>query len=275
MEDRPKESTPNRIRQVPRRPRTSTVPGCAVVLALAVTLSARVLFAQAAPDGARILALVDQQLNFVTSDFAASMTLVAEDPTEGIDRQEVRLFRRDSGDSFVIIIEEPIANRGQGYLRVEENLWFYDPESRSFSRTTERESFQGSDARNADLGSSSLSQDYTVASVGEGRLGVHDVWVLELEAISNEIPFPFRTIWVTRSTNLVLKSEDYSVTQRLLRTSYYPRYSRVGSSYVPQQMIFVDALIEGQKTTITFRDVSLETLPDSVFTQAYLERVSR
>jgi len=44
---------------------------------------------------------------------------------------------------------------------------------------------------------------------------------------------------------------------------------------MPAQIILIDELVEGKKTTMNFEDVSTAPLPDSVFTKAYVERVSQ
>ncbi|MBN1686801.1 MAG: outer membrane lipoprotein-sorting protein, partial [Spirochaetales bacterium] len=49
----------------------------------------------------------------------------------------------------------------------------------------------------------------------------------------------------------------------------------IGGKYMPAKMIFVDNLIEGKKTQITITDVSIDPLPDTLFTKAYVERVNR
>jgi hypothetical protein len=137
------------------------------------------------------------------------------------------------------------------------------------------ENFQGSDARMSDFGTSTLDDDYEILSVSEGTLGNFEVFVLELEARHNEVTFPYLKFWVTKDNFLILKSEDYSVTSRLLRTSYYPRYTRAGDAYIPTQIILIDELVDGKKTTMNFEEVSIAPLPNSVFTKAYVERVSR
>jgi hypothetical protein len=69
--------------------------------------------------------------------------------------------------------------------------------------------------------------------------------------------------------------EDYSLSDRLMRTAYYPKYMKVAERFIPSRMLFVDELKEGEKTQVTIKDASVATLPDSVFTKAYLERVNR
>lgn len=226
-------------------------------------------------DTSGFLEQIDENLTQASTDFSAVMTLVAEDPEEGIDRRTARIFRRDRDGAYVLLVLEPEVNRGQGYLQVDDALWFYDPESRSFSHSSRSESFQGTDARVSDFESSTLAEDYLITSAAEGTLGAYQVYILEMEATNNEVTYPYLTMWVTRDEKLILKSEDYSVTNRLLRTSYFPRYTRAGDAYIATQAIFVDELVEGKKTTITFTEVSTAGLPDSVFTKSYVERVSR
>jgi len=101
------------------------------------------------------------------------------------------------------------------------------------------------------------------------------VWIVELAGIHNEVTYPFKKIWITKKDGLLLKSEDYSLTKRLLRTSFYTSYKKVGTSYVADKFQFVDALVTGKKTTITLAEISVAPVPDNVFTKSYVERVNR
>jgi hypothetical protein len=96
-----------------------------------------------------------------------------------------------------------------------------------------------------------------------------------MEATHSEVTYPTQKMWVTRNSLLVLKTEDYSATGRLMRTSLFPSYAKVGDKFLATKMIFTDELIEGKKTQITMTDLSTSPLPDSIFTKAYVERVNR
>ncbi len=226
-------------------------------------------------DGKALLMSIDEQMNFRSQDLSAVMSMIQEDPEKGVEKKVVQQFRRDSQDKFVFLFIEPAVQKGQGYLRIDESLWFYDPESRKFTHTSMKERFGGSHARNSDFGLSKLQDDYETRSIEEATLGKHQVYVVDLAARHNEVTYPRRRIWVTRDTHLILKSEDYSETNRLLRTSLFPTYARVGGQNVPSRMIFVDELVKGAKTTLTLSEISLAPLPDSVFTKSYVERVNR
>lgn len=222
-----------------------------------------------------ILEKIDAQSRFDDTDFSAVLTLIVEDPEAGIEKMVVRQFRRDDGERFLLLIQEPVTQRGQGYLLEGDNLWFYDPSSRQFAHTSLKETFQDSDVRNADFSSFSYASSYEIEGYLEGVLGSYQVYIINLKAVDDTVPFPYATLWVTKDSNLVLKVEEYSLNRRLMRSSLFPKYTKVGNSIIPVQMIFVDELVEGKKTQVSLSEISVTKIPDHVFTKAYLERVNR
>ncbi|MHC1693661.1 MAG: outer membrane lipoprotein-sorting protein [Sphaerochaetaceae bacterium] len=240
-----------------------------VAILLPATLSAITL-----DEAQQLLVRIDGMSNFEDTDLSALMTLLVEDPEKGIEKSKVLQFRSDDDEKFLLLIQEPVVKKGQGYLMVDDNLWFYDPESRKFSHTSLKEQFSDSDANNSDFNASSMAGDYTVVSVEESKLGKFAVYLLDVKANNNEVTYPTQKLWVTTADTLILKTEDYSASGRLMRSSYYPSYTKAGEHYIPTKMIFVDELIAGSKTTITLSDISIKDIPDSVFTKSYLERVN-
>ena len=222
-----------------------------------------------------ILKSIDHRTNFEDTDYSAIMSMVIEDPENGIQKRSVQQFRRDSEDKFLMLILEPEDRKGQGYLRIGDNMWSYDPVSRKFSHTSMKDQFEGSDARNSDFRKSTTAEDYEVEGITEGTLGKYNVYILDLKAKHDEVSYPFVKIWVTQENHLVLKREEYSLTKRLMRTSLFPKYAKIGEKYVATQSIFIDELADGKKTQLTISDLSVEQLPDYVFTKAYVERVNK
>lgn len=222
-----------------------------------------------------VLVKIDAQSRFEDTDFSALMTMIVEDPEKGIEKMVVRQFRRDDGQHFLLLVQEPKTQRGQGYLLEGENLWFYDPSSRKFAHTSLKETFQDSDARNADFSQWNFSSSYRVQDYQEGTLGQFPVYIIDLEAVADTVPFPYVKLWVTQDTPLVLKNEEYSLTKRLMRSTLFPKYARVGAVLIPTQMILVDELVEGKKTQIGLSEISTGKIPDYVFTKAYFEQVNR
>ena len=90
-------------------------------------------------EGQEILEKIDFSMNFDDNDFSSTITLISEDPETGIEKNVIQQFRRDSEEKFLMLFQEPVTQRGQGYLMIDDNLWFYDPESRKFSHTSMKE----------------------------------------------------------------------------------------------------------------------------------------
>jgi len=228
----------------------------------------------AVPDFEKILKEIDELSTFEDTDFSTVYTMVSEKPGEDVSVTQVRMFRRDAKDQFVLLILKPEAQKGQGYLQVDENVWFYDPESRKFEKSTLKETIQESDTQNSDLDRSSISEDYEVVDWEEGKIGSFDVYILDLKATRDDVSYDKIRIWVRKDRTIVLKEEDYSLNGRLMRTIYYPKYVSVAEKYIPSKALIIDELNVGEKTEITMRDATVASIPDYVFTKAYLERVN-
>lgn len=229
--------------------------------------------AQSTPDFKAILAKLDDQANF-KGDASAKVTIVAKKPGEDDNIMQAQYFRRDSDDKFMILILKPEVNKGQGYLKIDDNIIFYDPESRKFSKLTGSGNFQDSNAKNSDFEASALATDYDIAESAREKLQAKDTWVLTLQAKRNDVTYPKRKVWIEVGTNLLLKTEDYSLSGRLMRTSYFGKYVEIDGTFVALRMRFEDNLKKGEVTDLVLENPSLAKLPDTVFTQAYLEKVN-
>lgn len=232
--------------------------------------------------GDELLKKVDALASFLDTDFSAEYTITQSVPGQGVTQQTVALFRRDRENKYTMIILKPEADKGKGYLKIDNNLWFYDPKSRKFQVTSAKDRFQNSNARNSDFTRSTLAADYEVLAVTKEKLGTFDCSVLELSSDKDGVSFPKMKIWISED-GLLRKSEDYSLSGQLLRTTAIPAYQKFGNRSVPVNIIMVDSLrgkkVDGkfvnERTSISIAKPSLDAVPDLVFTQAYLEKVSR
>ncbi|MDR1930629.1 MAG: outer membrane lipoprotein-sorting protein [Treponema sp.] len=229
-----------------------------------------------------LLKKADSLASYMDSDFSAEYTIVQERPGQSRSTTVAGVFRRDAREIYVIVVMEPGISRGQGYLKQGNTLWFYDPESRRFNSTSSRERFQNTNARNSDFTRSTLAEDYKVTGGETAALGRFTCRVLTLEALTNEVTYPRMKIWISED-GLVRKTEDYSLSGQILRTSAIPDYHRIGNRFVPKQILFVDALkgalINGkfvnERTQISIAKPSFSRIADSVFSKTFLETVNR
>lgn len=229
-----------------------------------------------------LLKKVDELASYYNTDFSAEYTIVQDKPGQGRSATVARVYRRDSKSLYTIVIDQPQISHGQGYLKQENTLWFYDPESKRFNSTSSRERFQNSNARNSDFTRSTLSQDYKVVSGEDAVLGKYKCRMLTLLAKTGDVTYPRMKVWISEDA-LMRKTEDYSLSGQLLRTTairdYYPP---VKGRYVPKSILIIDALrgatidnkFVNEKTQITISEPSFKNVGNSVFSKTFLEKNS-
>ncbi|HPX46861.1 MAG: hypothetical protein BWY39_01945 [Spirochaetes bacterium ADurb.Bin269] len=244
------------------------------LFASVLLLAAAVLPAQT-PDFEALIRQLDDSSTFENMDFSAIFTIVTDRPNKKQEVSQIRMFRRDSKDQSLILILLPEADKGQGYLMEGDNLLFYDPTSRKFSHTSMKEALSDSEAQNDDFSKNDTLEDYSIASTSEAMLGKFPVWVIDLKARRNDVSYDQVRLYVRKDLPLVLKQEYLSVSGRLMRTMLYPKYAEVTKGkYFPSQMLIVDEINKGEKSQITLSEISVDKLPDKVFTKAFLEQAN-
>ena len=191
-------------------------------------------------------------------------------------------YRRDDDDKLMILFLKPKSESGKGYLRLEKNLFMYDPNVGKWERRTERERILGTDSQRADFDESRLADEYQGEYVAEEKLGRFRVHHLKLTAKTGvDVAYPTLHMWVDRATRNVLKREDYALSGRKMRTTYYPKWKKVFSKdkgadvYFPEEMRIYDAIEKGNQTTVVITKVDLDPLDPNIFTKAWLESKSR
>lgn len=195
---------------------------------------------------------------------------------------ELLVYRRDADDKQMFLFTKPKAEAGKGYLRIEKNLWMYDPGTGRWERRTERERIGGSDTRRGDLSDSKLAEEYDAAYDGPEKLGVYQAWKVTLAVKPGvDVAFPVVKLWIDQATLNVLKRQELALSGKLMRTAYYPRWKKVFSEskkaevWYPEEMRFFDEIEKGNATLVLIKEIDLRPLEANLFTKAWLEARSR
>jgi outer membrane lipoprotein-sorting protein len=233
------------------------------------------------PQMVDLLKKVDQRQNS-QGDYRSLIYMVQKEKDKVDVAYQAEVLRRSQDQKFIILFLQPKTSQGQGYLRIDQNLWFYDPSVGRWERRTERERIGGTNSRRSDFDESRLAQEYDPSWVGEAKIGKYDASILSLKGKEGiDLAFPVVKIWVDKDSNNVLKREEYALSGRLMRTSYYPKWSKVYSEskkadvWFPQEIHFFDEIEKQNSTHIVVKSVELKTLPENIFTKAWLEEQSR
>lgn len=222
----------------------------------------------------------DQQRN--PGDYKALAYLEQKERDKTDVVRELLVYRRDQDDKLLMLFTKPKGEAGKGYLRLDQNLWSYDPNTGKWERRTERERIAGTDSRRADFDESRLAEEYDPTYEGEEKLGAFTVHKLTLKAkAGKDVAFPVVKLWVDVATSNVLKRQELALSGRLMRTSYYPKWNKLYSEskkkeiWFPQEIRIYDEVEKANSTLVLIKTVDLRPLEANLFTKAWLEAKSR
>ena len=206
-------------------------------------------------------------------DYSATMSLVIDKPGKARENLQYKVFQRTDDNLMTLVQLFPEADKGVGYLRDNENIWSYDPISRKFSHTSIKEALGDSDVKldDVDQAKTKWRENYEVTAYEEGTLGKFAVDIITLTAKTTDPAYAKSKYYIRKDIPLLLKEEDFSGSDRLMRTILLPKYAKVPAGYVATQAIMRDELNKGEQTQQVISDLTFDKLPDRIFTKAYLE----
>ena len=206
-------------------------------------------------------------------DYSATMSLVIDKPGKPRENLQYKVFQRTDDNLMTLVQLFPEADKGVGYLRDNENIWSYDPISRKFSHTSIKEALGDSDVKldDVDQAKTKWRDNYEVTAYEEGTLGKFAVDIITLTAKTTDPAYAKSKYYIRKDIPLLLKEEDFSGSDRLMRTILLPKYAKVPAGYVATQATMRDELNKGEQTQQVISDLTFDKLPDRIFTKAYLE----
>ena len=252
-----------------------------VLVAAAVAATPRPAHALGPDELAKVVATIDERQRN-SGDWKALCYMEAKEKGKTDVVYELVVYRRDEDDKQMFLFTKPRAEAGKGYLRIDKNLWLYDPAVGRWERRTERERIGGTDTRRGDLDESRLVEEYDATFEADEKLGVYDVHrILLVVKPGMDVAFPKVRLWVDKATLNVLKRQELALSGRLMRTAYYPRWKKLFSPskgadvWYPEEMRLFDEIEKGNSTLILIKEIDLRPLAANLFTKAWLESKSR
>jgi outer membrane lipoprotein-sorting protein len=254
------------------------------LMALAL-LAALAALAQAEPlskaQMVEILKGIDIRVR-ASGDYKALVYLEQREKDKPDVAREALVYRRDADQKLMILFTQPKTEAGKGYLRIDKNLWYYDPTVGKWERRTDRERIAGTDSRREDFDQSDLANQYDPAYLGEEKLGAYSVWHLKLTVKDGvDVAYPLVEFWIDEATGNDLKRQDFALSGRLARTSLVPKWERLYSAskkadlWYRKEIHIYDEIDKANSTLVVIKSVDLDPLDENMFTKAWLEAKSR
>lgn len=229
----------------------------------------------------KILRAIDERVRS-SGDYKSLVYLEQKEKDKTDTAREAIVYRRDKDEKLMIVLTKPKSEQGKGYLRLERNMWFYDPNVGKWERRTDRERIAGTDSRRTDFDQSRLAEEYDPTYGGLEKLGAFSVHKLSLKAKPGvDVAYPIVTLWVDSATGNTLKRQEFALSGRLMRTEYYPKWeklfseSKKGEIWYAREVRIYDEVEKANSTLVMIRTVDLRPLPENIFTKAWLESQTR
>ncbi len=217
-----------------------------------------------------------------TGDYKALCYIEQKEKDKNDIVRELVVYRRDADQKLMFLFTKPKSEEGKGYLRIDKNLWSYDPNVGKWERATERERIGGTNSRRSDFDESRLAIEYDASYEGEEKLGAFTVHRLVLSAKAGiDVAYPVVKLWVDTSTGNILKRQELALSGRLMRTAYYPKWNKLFSDskksdiWFPAEIRIYDEVEKSNSTLVLMKSVDLHSLEANLFTKAWLEAKSR
>src|SRR5688572_17137219 len=99
-----------------------------------------------APEMTKLLQTLDSRMRS-PGDYQAIVYIEEKAPKAESKVSQVVVYRRDADDNLIILFTKPKTRAGQGFMRLEKNLWSYDPATGKWDRRTEQDRIAGNSRR--------------------------------------------------------------------------------------------------------------------------------
>ena len=171
----------------------------------------------------------------------------------------------------------PPRDRGTKYLKIGDNMWMYLPGVERVIKIAGhmlRQSMMGSDFSYEDmLEARKLLDNYEPVLLRKESLEERDCYVIELTAITHDVTYYRRVIWVDSGQFVILRSEHYAKTGKLLKLLTVQKVERFGERFYPVNITMEDKLRKDTKTQLITKKLELNIpIPEIYFSRQNLER---
>ncbi len=173
---------------------------------------------------------------------------------------------RGQYDTLVRIME-PSRDRGKMMLKNGNEIWFYDPATKSGMRISPQQRLLGQ-ASNGDVVTVNLARDYKAKieaeeSITDGDQATRHCYRLALSANNTSVMYPAIEYWVERGSNRPVKAKFYSDSGRLLKTAYYRRYEKLFGLERPTETLIFDGVDAQLVTVMRYTNYQARNIPEA------------
>ncbi len=222
------------------------------------------------PSGKEILDRIDTNMSADTRYVKSKMVIHGPRSSRTVESESWA-----EGESSFTEYLAPAREKGTKMLKLEDKLWIFSP---STDRTIQisghmlRQSVMGSDLSYEDMmDDKKLSDIYDAAVVGSETIGDTDCWIVEMNAIVEDVAYQMRKLWVDKYRSIPLKEELYAKSGKMLKKTELTNITKHGSRWYPGKITFKDMLKQGAGTEFIVDEIIFDIeIPEHMLSKASL-----
>lgn len=227
----------------------------------------------AQPTVDELLASIDANMTFDTRSSTMTMTVTK---AGRVKTYQMRSFGRGQ-DEAAIEFQAPPRDAGTRMLKKGGELWMYLPSVEKTQRISGhmlRQGMMGSDFSYEDiLEAADWRTRYKAVIVGEEPIDGAPCYKVEMNALSPDVSYPKRAVWVDKALLVPRRQELYALSGMMLKVITMSDVKPFGSRQFPTRIVAEDKLQQGSKTEIVFAELDFAVkLEEEVFSLRWLER---
>jgi len=225
------------------------------------------------PSADQILQQVDKNLSSENRVFESAMTIHGRRNNRTLTSKTWSVGNKKSFTEYL----SPASDQGTKMLKLENQLWIYSPSSDRIIQISGhllRQSVMGSDLSYEDMmDDRKLTDVYSAKIIGHEQLDDRPVWVLELTAKVEDVPYHSQKMWIDQERYVPLKQELYAKSGQLLKRTELRDVQQIQGRWFPTSISYKDMLKEGGGTEFKMTSIQFnQDIPEFMFTKAALKQ---
>ncbi len=225
------------------------------------------------PSVDELLGRLDANMTFDTRTSEMTMTVTKAGRAK---TYQMRSYGRGADEAAIEFLA-PARDAGTRMLKKGGELWMYLPSVEKTQRISGhmlRQGMMGSDFSYEDLmEASDWRTKYKGAITAEEPIDGAPCYKVELNALSPDVSYPKRVVWVDKAQLVPRRQELYALSGMLLKVISMTEVKTYGTRQFPTRVTAEDKLQQGSKTEVTFTKLEFSVkLEEEVFSLRWLER---
>lgn len=222
--------------------------------------------------GEEIMKRVDKNKFYERIEYNGKMTIKKDNKTRV---KLMHVYAEGSDKAFIEFTNTE--DKGTKYLKLSGELWIRFPDAEDTIKISGhmlRESMMGSDFSYEDImENEELLKRYSVKVLGSEVFNGRDCYLLELIAKEKNITYAKRSLWIDKENFVILKSQLFSLSGKLLKESIMENIKKYDDRYYATKMTMMNKLVKNSATIFEMIDIKFGVdIPVNIFSKRSLDK---